>query len=95
MKRPAVFLDRDGVLLEERGYVTRPEELRLLPGAAAAVRSLRGSAYAVVLVTNQSAVARGFLSRAELETLHAQLQRRWQMTHDYLQHAQDTMGRKE
>ena len=57
--RPAVFLDRDGVIIENRNdYVKSSEEVRFLPGVFEALRWLAGSEYAVVLITNQSAVGR-------------------------------------
>ena len=73
--RPAVFLDRDGVLSElapdpESGLPEsplRPEDVRLLPGAAAAAAALRGAGYALVGVTNQPAAAKGRVSVGQLE----------------------------
>jgi D-glycero-D-manno-heptose 1,7-bisphosphate phosphatase len=70
---PAVFLDRDGVLVDETGYLTRVEDLRLFPGAGTAVRSIHALGYPVVVVTNQSAVARGMVSLAGLEEIHSAL----------------------
>ncbi|MFL5350521.1 MAG: D-glycero-alpha-D-manno-heptose-1,7-bisphosphate 7-phosphatase [Hyalangium sp.] len=70
---PAVFLDRDGVLVDETGYLTRVEDLRLFPGAGSAVRRLHALGYPVVVVTNQSAVARGMVSMAGLEEIHSAL----------------------
>lgn len=55
----ALFLDRDGVVVEEVGYLHRPEEVRLEPGAAALCRAARAAGWAVVLVTNQSGIGRG------------------------------------
>jgi D-glycero-D-manno-heptose 1,7-bisphosphate phosphatase len=70
----AVFLDRDGVLTEDvPGYVLRPEQVRLLPGAAEGVRLLHDAGRRVVVVTNQSPVARGLLTEAELQALHERL----------------------
>lgn len=66
--RPAAFLDRDGVLIEDSGYPHRPEHLTLIPGAAAAVRRLNQAGYRTVIVTNQSGVARGLFSE---ETMNA------------------------
>ena len=66
--RPAAFLDRDGVLIEDSGYPHRPEHLKLIPGAAAAVRRMNQAGYRTVIVTNQSGVARGLFSE---ETMNA------------------------
>ncbi|HXG60690.1 MAG TPA: HAD family hydrolase [Planctomycetota bacterium] len=71
--RRAVFLDRDGTLVEERGYVTTPEDLVLLPGAAAAVRALREAGWKVFVVSNQAAVARGLITEDELAAIHLRL----------------------
>jgi D-glycero-D-manno-heptose 1,7-bisphosphate phosphatase len=73
--RPAVFLDRDGTLTLERGFVTRPEQVRLLPGAAEAIRLLRENHFACILVTNQSAVGRGLLTEPDLHRIHDELLR--------------------
>lgn len=73
-RRPAVFLDRDGTLVEERGYITDANELALLPGAGEAVRLLNEAGLAVVLTTNQSAVARGMVNETRLNSLHGRLQ---------------------
>lgn len=73
--RPAVFFDRDGTLIESVHYLARPEQVRLLPGAAAAIRRLRGAGYACVVVTNQSAIGRGLLSEEGLALVHAELVR--------------------
>jgi D-glycero-D-manno-heptose 1,7-bisphosphate phosphatase len=63
--RAAVFLDRDGTIIEDRDYLRDPAEVRLLPGAAAAVRRLNEAGLAAVVVTNQSGIARGLLTEAD------------------------------
>jgi D-glycero-D-manno-heptose 1,7-bisphosphate phosphatase len=66
--RPAVFMDRDGCLTEEVGYVNHPARIRLLPRTAEAVRRLNEAGVPAVMVTNQTGIARGYFSE---ETLHA------------------------
>jgi D-glycero-D-manno-heptose 1,7-bisphosphate phosphatase len=58
--RPALFLDRDGVLVEDTHYLGRPEDIRMLPGAAEAIAQCNRLGIPVVLVSNQSGIARGF-----------------------------------
>ena len=67
---PAAFLDRDGVLIEDSGYPHRPEDLKLIPGAVAAVRRMNQGGYRTVIVTNQSGVARGLFSEAQMEAFN-------------------------
>lgn len=68
-----VFLDRDGTLIREVGYLSRPEQIEIIPGVADALRRLRDFGFKLVVVTNQSAVARGRLSESDLEAIHALL----------------------
>ena len=63
--RPAIFLDRDGTLIEDRHYLRDPDQVRLLPGVADAVRRLNAAAIPAVVVTNQSGIARGLLTEAD------------------------------
>jgi len=69
--RPAVFLDRDGVINVDTGFVFRPEDLVWMPGAAEAVRYFNCRGFLVFVVTNQSGVARGFYTEADVAALHA------------------------
>jgi D-glycero-D-manno-heptose 1,7-bisphosphate phosphatase len=71
--RPGVFLDRDGTLIEDSGYLHRPEDVRLLPGAARAVARLNAAGYAVVVVTNQSGIARGLYDVAAYQAVQGRL----------------------
>jgi D-glycero-D-manno-heptose 1,7-bisphosphate phosphatase len=66
----AVFLDRDGTLIEEVGYLDRVERVDLYPWSIDAVRALNRAGLRVVMVTNQSGVARGFFSEAVVEEVH-------------------------
>jgi D-glycero-D-manno-heptose 1,7-bisphosphate phosphatase len=72
-ERRAVFLDRDGTLNVEVDFVRTPEELHVIAGAAAAVRKLNESGLRTFVISNQSGVARGFLSEADLVPIHAKL----------------------
>jgi len=71
--RPAVFLDRDGTLIEEVNYLAHPEQVRLLPGAAEAVKELNALGIPVVVVTNQAGVARGYFPESRVAEVHARL----------------------
>jgi D-glycero-D-manno-heptose 1,7-bisphosphate phosphatase len=71
--RPAVFLDRDGTLLSLVPYLHRPAEVRLVAGAAQALRRLGEAGYARILVTNQSGVARGWFSLDDVAAVHARM----------------------
>jgi D-glycero-D-manno-heptose 1,7-bisphosphate phosphatase len=68
--RQAVFLDRDGTLIEESGYLDRLDRLAFFPYTTDAVRLLNRAGLAVVVVTNQSAVARGFIEEAFIAQTH-------------------------
>lgn len=69
-----VFLDRDGTLNEDPGFLKSASELKLLPGVAPALARLKAAGARLVVVTNQSGVARGFLSLKDLEAIHARLE---------------------
>ena len=71
--RAAVFLDRDGTIIRDTSYVSRPESVELLPDAADAIRRLNASDVPVILVTNQSGIARKLFDAAAYELVHARL----------------------
>src|SRR5712692_876330 len=71
--RPAAFIDRDGTLTEEVGYVNHPSRLKLLPRSAAAVRRLNDVGIAAVIVTNQAGIARGYFSEDVLSATNQAL----------------------
>jgi D-glycero-D-manno-heptose 1,7-bisphosphate phosphatase len=73
MSRPAVFLDRDGVLIAEAVYLSDPDRVQLVPGAATAVRRLNDAGFPVVVVTNQSGVARGYFPEGRVGEVHARI----------------------
>lgn len=73
--RPAVFLDRDGTINEQMGYINHLSRFQLLPGAAAAVARLNAARVPVVVVTNQSGLARGYFPESLLDEVHAKMRR--------------------
>jgi D-glycero-D-manno-heptose 1,7-bisphosphate phosphatase len=70
----AVFLDRDGTINEESGYLHRIEDCRFIPGAVNAVSALSAAGFLVIVVTNQSGIARGYYSEHDLDMLHKYMQ---------------------
>ena len=71
--RPCVFLDRDGTLIVDFGYVYRPQQLELLPHVAQGLAALRDAGFLLIVVTNQSGVARGFYDEEHIARFHAHL----------------------
>lgn len=69
-KNTAVFMDRDGTINEEVGYLSRLEELKLIPRAAEAIRMINEEGMKTIVVTNQSGVARGFFDEDFVRTIH-------------------------
>ncbi|NLW51107.1 MAG: HAD family hydrolase [Candidatus Brocadiaceae bacterium] len=74
--RRAVFLDRDGTLIRDADYLTEVDQVEFLPGVPEALHALREAGYLLLVVTNQSAIARGWLSEPELVRIHAELNAR-------------------
>jgi len=75
MKRPAIFLDRDGTLIEEVNYLSRVEDLRLFPFSAEAVRRLKDAGFLMIVVTNQSGIGRGIYTEADMHAIHEAIQK--------------------
>jgi len=71
----AVFLDRDGTINVEKDYLFRVEDFQFIDGVPQAIRRLKDSGYLVVVVTNQSGVARGYFAREDVDLLHCHMQR--------------------
>jgi D-glycero-D-manno-heptose 1,7-bisphosphate phosphatase len=75
MAGKAVFLDRDNTVMEDPGYISDPKVVKLLPGVELALKSLSQCGYKLVVVTNQSGIARGLLTEQTLDKIHAELRR--------------------
>ncbi len=71
--KPAVFLDRDGTINEDRGYIRRPSDLHLIPGAIEAIRTLNERGLPVVVISNQSGLARGYFTLDDLKAINSRL----------------------
>lgn len=69
--RPAVFFDRDGVLNEDIGYLYKKEDFRWIQGAVEAIQYFNQQGYLVFVITNQSGVARGYYTEADVKVLHS------------------------
>ena len=74
MKQPAIFVDRDGTLIEEVNYLSRIEDLRIFPFTAAALKLLKDNGFLIVVVTNQSGVSRGVYTEADMHAVHDAIQ---------------------
>lgn len=73
--RPAVFVDRDGTVIRERDYLSDPGGVELVPGAVEALAAFRAAGYGVVIVTNQSGIARGLYDTAAYRRVEAEVER--------------------
>ncbi len=71
---PAVFLDRDGTLIVEREYLSDPHGVELLPGVASALREFQAAGFKLVVITNQSGIARGYYTAADYEAVQARVE---------------------
>ena len=83
-KRPAIFLDRDGVINREVNLLNREEEMELIPGAAEAIRHINKSDYLAVVVTNQPVIARNLCSFEELDRIHMRMETLLGQEHAYI-----------
>jgi histidinol-phosphate phosphatase family protein len=73
MKRAVAFFDRDGTVMHDEHYLADPNGVRLIDGAAAAIARVRAAGMAVVIVTNQSGIARGYITPTQYESVRARL----------------------
>ena len=69
-KRPVFFLDRDGTINEEVNYLHRPEDLKILPGAAEAISRFNQAGFLVIVITNQAGIGRGYYTQQDMEKLN-------------------------
>ena len=74
MKSSAVFLDRDGTIIEDRGYISDPDQVSLIPGAAEGIRRFSLAGHLVVVVSNQSGIARGLFDESALAAVHERVE---------------------
>ena len=73
--KPFALIDRDGTLIVEKNYLSEPNQVELIPGAASALRRLQAMGYGVCLVTNQSGISRGFFNFKKLQQIHDYLEK--------------------
>lgn len=73
-RNKAIFLDRDGTIIEDRDYLSSPDEIKLLSGSAKAVKMINELGFKAVVVTNQSGVARGIFPEEQVEVIHRRLE---------------------
>lgn len=76
VKKPAVFLDRDGVLIREKSYICKIEEMEIFPYASECIRKIKNKGYYVIVVTNQSGIARGLFTEDDLLMMHKYMQQK-------------------
>ncbi len=70
---PAVFMDRDGVVSEEAGYITSPEQLKIFPFSGEAIQKLKSNGWKCIIITNQSGIARGVITEDKLHSINQKL----------------------
>ena len=73
MAKRFLLLDRDGTLIVEKNYLSDPDQIELISGAAAALKRLQEAGWGICLVTNQSGIARGYFDMARLDEVHRRL----------------------
>ena len=73
IRRPAIFLDRDGTINKLNGFITNFDQIEIIPNSAAAIKKLKDLGFLIIVVTNQPVIERGLISKSELETLHRNL----------------------
>ena len=71
----AVFVDRDGTIIEDRDYCSDPKDVKILPGVPEALRRLKSNGFKLIIITNQSGIGRGFFTREQYRAVEAELLR--------------------
>src|SRR5690349_20568063 len=71
--QPAIFLDRDGTIIEDKNYISRPDQVIILPGAVTALQNLQSAGFKLFIVSNQSGVGRGYFSLEDAEKVNEHL----------------------
>jgi D-glycero-D-manno-heptose 1,7-bisphosphate phosphatase len=69
----AIFLDRDGTIIEDKDYLSKPEDVVIFPGAVQALKRLQDAGFILIMVTNQSGVGRGYFTLGDVERVHAHI----------------------
>jgi len=72
-KSPAVFVDRDGTIMHDADYCSRPDQVRVFDGTSAALRRLKKAGYKIIVITNQSGIGRGYFSEAQYHAVQSEL----------------------
>lgn len=83
-QQPAVFLDRDGVIVEEVGYLHRAEDIRFVPGSLGAIRALNECGIPVIVITNQAGIGRGYYQWPDFESVQTEIERQLELTGGWL-----------
>lgn len=73
MKKPVIFLDRDGTINDDPGYLSDPAQFILLPGALEGMAALQAKGFELIVITNQSGIGRGYFNQADLNQVHARM----------------------
>ena len=74
-KSPAIFLDRDGTLMHDADYCSRPDQVRVFDGVASALQQLKKAGYKIIVITNQSGIGRGFFTEEDYRAVEAEVSR--------------------
>jgi D-glycero-D-manno-heptose 1,7-bisphosphate phosphatase len=79
--KPAIFIDRDGTLMEEAGYCADPAQVRVFPGVSETLKALRNAGYLLIVITNQSGIGRGYFTEEAYRAVQAEFERQIQPAH--------------